>query len=686
MTEINVEYNDNNLAIENEIVNSDNDQVETGIIDDVDDETTRSDANEAENADGDDTEDEIVTNDNVEDNSFNEEDIVTSDTSEDGPVIIDDTEGEIDSDDEEANTSTNGDIETENAASDHNEDGTESNDDAEDEPSASEKSEEEIGSDYDTELESGNSDGTNTEIVGSDLTEPDTEDSKITEAEIASDVAEEETASSENAEAGAGDEEIATGIGDEAETSINDNPEIKLVKGGVFVPVYSDERELLGFAEMKYPDCFEDQDAPTDKVPDNLPEEPHNEEETESGILEGIESSLDVSEDKGGLLGNTELEQALHAKDGEDSTEVENGNNGKAEFSLPEGVTEAPRNNEEINMGSFKDNPKVVQVYLGVSDDKGELLGNTDLEQQVKEFCERYSKPVEDTKENHEKALAAATIMLIAYTQQLNMVDSRLSGTIAKYRIRQGIMLNILKRLVKGVLELKWTKWFKANFDGRQFRTAQVCMQVAQNARVIGHAFLGMDRLIQIDRQLTDADRKTDDPVGTFIARNGIDYNPEEQVDEDDLKLKTDIAINHQKCLNVGLDIPKGSIEALVRLGKDVEPKDIRELQIRKDAGQDIVEEFKKMVATGGKLPPLQTPKRKAEGFNKSTVQFIKKVESAIKDREYLGEFKADLITRLKEKVQQLEQMLQAITEESPEPPNDEDDSSQAPTEGEGLI
>ena len=107
------------------------------------------------------------------------------------------------------------------------------------------------------------------------------------------------TASSEkNAEAEAADEEIATGDGVAAETPISDNPEINLVKGGVFIPVYSDEGELLGYAEMEYPECLEVQDTPEDKVPDNLPEKPHNEEETDSEISEGIENSLDVSEDK----------------------------------------------------------------------------------------------------------------------------------------------------------------------------------------------------------------------------------------------------------------------------------------------------------------------------------------------------------------------------------------------------
>jgi hypothetical protein len=97
MENVTVEMENKNLVIEDEIVNSDNDQVETGIIDDVDDEIIRS-----ENAE--------TVNDNND---------------------SDDSELETNSDENEVDLSTNGDTEAEIADGDDTEHGTVSNDGAE---------------------------------------------------------------------------------------------------------------------------------------------------------------------------------------------------------------------------------------------------------------------------------------------------------------------------------------------------------------------------------------------------------------------------------------------------------------------------------------------------------------------------------------------------------------------------
>ncbi len=673
MSDVTMQMENKNLVIENELVNSEH--AGSGTVTSYDTELeTNSDGAEGDTSFNGDTEAEIAASDTEKGN------IVAPD--ETGLLAatenLDDTELPEDSEVQE-NTDDEGD----EAALDDI--GVQDYKEIPDEIASIDAAEDEIADGdqmvdgHDTGREALSSDAENdTEIVGSDLTKPDTEDSKISEAEITSDSAEGETASSENAEAEAADEEIATGDGVAAETPISDNPEIKLVKGGVFVPVYSDERELLGYAEMEYPDCFEDQD----KVPDNLPEKLHNKEETDSGILEGIESSHDLSEDKGELLENKEQEQALHAMDGEGSTEVENGSNGKAEFSLPEGVTESPRSDDEMHIGLIRDNPNLIRTYLQVSDDKGELFKDDELDQRKKDFCERCANPEEIAAQDFDKLIEEGKDIGSQLVRKVNMLENGMAGIFTKRRIEDAEFFIGLKKLVTTKYGPIWEAWYKINFQGSEFRSVQDYMSLAYLPGIKRYSVFGKERLLGVKRQMSDADKAAADPVGAFIKRNGIDFNPQIQTDAKALNVETDIAINHQRCITAGLDIPKDSIEALVRLGKDVEPKDIKELQIRKDAGQDIVEEFKKMVASGGKLPPLQTPKRKAEGFNKSTMQFIKKVESAISDHEYLGEFKTDLITRLKEKVQQLEQMLQAITEESPEPPNDEDDSSQGPTEG----
>jgi len=291
---------------------------------------------------------------------------------------------------------------------------------------------------------------------------------------------------------------------------------------------------------------------------------------------------------------------------------------------------------------------------------KVEVLGDKIVEKQVKKFCDLYFGKEEQIK-NPQKVLEQAKNIVTRYTLQINMVESTLSGTTTKYRIRQGMVFNITKPLVKAINGPKWIEWFNDNFDAREFRTVQDYMKLAKVKNIIRYAVFGKERLLQIERQLTNENKETDDPVGSFIDRNGIQFDPAEEVDVQELKIETDIAINHQRLLKEGFEIPKAMVDALVREGKEVESVHLRELTFAKEAGldnQQIVARFEQMIAAGGKFEPLMTPKRKAEGFKKTTHQFIKGMDSAIEDEDYRGELNVEIIAILKTKLEQLERLI----------------------------
>lgn len=335
---------------------------------------------------------------------------------------------------------------------------------------------------------------------------------------------------------------------------------------------------------------------------------------------------------------------------------------------LPEGVTEVPRNEEEMHLKHIRKWPNAVQVYLKVSDDAGEVLGNKVLERQVMQFNSRYADPKVEVK-NPEKVLKSAKKLAGRYTLQINMVESGLTGTITKYRIRQGQLFLIMKNLVKASEGPKWIEWFRDNFDGREFRSVQDYMRLAKVPGIIRYAVFGKERLLEILRQLGDDDwkerqkdsgEKEVDPVGAFIERNGIDFNPTEEVDAQELRIEADIAINHQKLRTGGIEeITKAKVEALVRNGKEVESYHIRELKAAKEVGNDVVEKFEEILASDGKLKPLMTPDRKATVFKKTADRFIKVMESAIEDAEYRGQVSTETIASLKDKIHQLECLFQ---------------------------
>ncbi len=248
--------------------------------------------------------------------------------------------------------------------------------------------------------------------------------------------------------------------------------------------------------------------------------------------------------------------------------------------------------------------------------------------------------------------------MATKYTLRINMVESGLRGTISKYGIRDGMIFNILKELVRKDSP-SWIQWFKDNFDAREFRSIQDYMRLARIPGIIRYAVFGKERLLQILRQLSKDDKKMDDPVGAFIERTGVIFKPEEELDAQELRIETDIAINYEKLINAGItEIPKDMIDSLVRNGKEIEAVHIRELLVTKAAKDDLVKRFEEFVASDGRVPPNMTPARKAEGFIRTTDRFLKAIEIALEDAHYLSAVDTDLITNLKQKLEELERLV----------------------------
>jgi len=329
---------------------------------------------------------------------------------------------------------------------------------------------------------------------------------------------------------------------------------------------------------------------------------------------------------------------------------------------LPKDVIEAPRNPEEMHLKHIRRWPDAVKVYLQVSDDEGEVLGSKVMERKVKQFCDQYANPKAADIKDPVKVIEEAKDLATRYTLHINMVESGLSGTITKYRIRQGMIFNVMKELVKATKGPKWMEWFKANFDGREFRSVEDYMRLAKIPGIIRYVVFGKERLLQILRQQNEADKRTEDPVGAFIGRNGVNYNPEEELDVQELRIETDIAISHQKLLKEDFDIPRAMVETLVRNGKEVESAHVKELEVTRNAGNDIVERFEEIIAADGRPEPNMTPARKAEGFKKSTDRFLKAIDNALEDADYRGQVNAEIIASLKEKLQQLEEAMQTTT------------------------
>lgn len=343
------------------------------------------------------------------------------------------------------------------------------------------------------------------------------------------------------------------------------------------------------------------------------------------------------------------------------SQEVNSGNDKKEQDnSLPKGVTKKPRNDEEMDLGTIKNNPAQIKAYLPVSDDAGEMLGDTILEKEVVDFCRllKSLKPEElKSMDDPEVFLQQLKDLSVRYVKRINTAENISIGTATKYRIREGILFNLQKQIVKKVLGKNWTGWFRDNYDRSLFRSVQDYMRLARVPKVISYAWLGKEQLLQILRRIGKFEG--DDPIGEFLADNGVDFNPEAEFDIGELKIKTDIAINKQKLVEEGLDaIPVEKVEAFVQNGNEILSKHIRELKLVRDTNGDLGGYMDRIIATDGKIEPVMTPDRKAESYKKVIDRFLKATDTAFVDGEYLGQIDADIFATLKQKVLELEQKI----------------------------
>ena len=334
---------------------------------------------------------------------------------------------------------------------------------------------------------------------------------------------------------------------------------------------------------------------------------------------------------------------------------------GAAVHELPPNVTKEPQDKEHMDLREVKDYQKWLSAYLSVSDDKGEFLGDVNLEAEVKKLCEDLDEEDLGLEEDPEMLVDRIKELTIRYSTQTNFAENISIGAITKYRIRQGILFNFQKYLVKERLDKNWTVWFTANYDKSLFRSVRDYMRLAKYPNIVCYAVFGKERLLRITRHIGEP--TGDDPIKAFLADCGIEFDSYAETDHQELKTATDIAITRKKLDSEGLEeIADEKIEALVRNRIELTNPRLGQMKLVKEVEGNLPGYIDQLIATRGKVEPVQTPRTKAESFRKTVDRFLDQAATALTDDHYLGEFNAELCGQLVEKIQRLEQKLASIS------------------------
>jgi hypothetical protein len=171
----------------------------------------------------------------------------------------------------------------------------------------------------------------------------------------------------------------------------------------------------------------------------------------------------------------------------------------------------------------------------------------------------------------------------------------------------------------------------------------------------------GKERLLQITRQIGEP--TGEDPIKAFLDANGIEFDSYAETDYQELKITTDIAIARQKLNKEDLEeVPDDKVEALIRTKIELTPHHVNQLKLVKSTEGNLVRYMDELIQSGGKVEPIITPEKKAETFKKVLDRFLDKTADALEDNDYLSQVNLELCRQLREKIVELEQKINSIT------------------------
>ena len=313
---------------------------------------------------------------------------------------------------------------------------------------------------------------------------------------------------------------------------------------------------------------------------------------------------------------------------------------------LPESVTEEPQAEEHMHLKHIKHSPSLVEVYLPVSDDEGDLLADVELEKQVIGFIDQYRQTEAESIKELGSVLDELRNLYKRYSIKVNKTDSISSGIVTKYRIRQGMLLNIEKRLTK-LQSKQWIDHFANVYGRKHLRSAQDYMALAKTPNIIRYAVYGKERLIEIKRAIKALKISGEDPVAAFLEKYSISFDPEDSPNEDTLsevKIEVDAAVALTKIKQVEEDrsiefgVRPDLIKKLVGLGVTIGNGIIKDMIIVKESIGDVNLHLENIYIVGGKGNSIVKPTKKVQGFPKlvesfkSTVNYIKENDDLAKN------------------------------------------------------
>lgn len=328
---------------------------------------------------------------------------------------------------------------------------------------------------------------------------------------------------------------------------------------------------------------------------------------------------------------------------------------------LPANFTLEPKDPKHADLRGQPCQP-YLEAYVEVSDNCGELLGDPDLIREVEEVIDKSSEylSIEDKDEMFQVA-DNMTHLVNRLNTIINNKESVVNGIFTENRINLGKVFNLQKEIVvKSKGHGFWQQYCKENY-GESLGTIENYRRLARVPNSIGWSVLGITRLKRIvevldEKAIKRSKNSNIDPVGDFLKKHQINYDPTKKYLSKDIKLEIDSASLVERFQKKDIAVRRDVAEMYLRAKGKVKPEDIRHVEISAGRGEDANTVIEYLSRT-----PLNLSTRNSNGnqlakYKLCVKKFIDESRKAIDEEreECIAYFKSEILL-IKELLQELE-------------------------------
>jgi hypothetical protein len=292
------------------------------------------------------------------------------------------------------------------------------------------------------------------------------------------------------------------------------------------------------------------------------------------------------------------------------------------------------------------DSTATTDVITLIEEDGGDLLGDSNLDDEADDFLSPDAEY-----ESKEEKLEAGKDLLRRYFSQYNRSLSAVLGTFAGYAVDIGRILIELKALVKACGG-RWEPWAAENIAFMKPRTRQSFMQLAAVPGIDPYLYLGKERGLMLSSATKPY--TSDDPIGDFLKRHGLYFDPEAEIDLDAYKEAVDIALDHDRLQNAGILVEKDSIRQYKTDGKKIDASMIKVLKAVQKSGGDPNNSLTDPITNEDD----EDGEKRVQSFKKLAISLAGTIDWIVGHPDYLDQVDSDKIDELEDKLGALKRLI----------------------------